>query len=80
MKSAIRNFVADHRRDTHRELKIRAMPLSDTDIELLMKFQRQVRTPSTGGARNYLLLNVLCEIPQRYWTLDEVAKTGPREM
>ena len=56
-KSAIHDFVTNHRSGAHREFKMKPMPLSDGDIDLLMEFQR-LQVPKTGGARKYFLLNV----------------------
>ena len=50
------------------------MPLSDADINLLMKFQQELNIPNTGGCRRYFLVNAMYEITQRFWTLADVKK------
>ena len=73
-KSAIRDFVINHRSGTHTEFQMKPMPLSDADINLLIKFQQELNIPHTGGCRRYFLVNAMYEITQRFWTLDDVFK------
>ena len=71
-KGTIQDFVRNHRSDTHREFQMELMPLSDADINLLMKFQQLINISKTAGGRKYFLVQVMYEISQRYWTLGEV--------
>jgi len=69
--SAIQAFVTSSRSGTHREYEMEPKPFSDHDIDVMMKFQK-LHVSNTGGARKFFLLQVMYEISQRYWTLNEV--------